>query len=206
MNKNDSLNKLRESIKEQLSEKRYIHTLGVEKMALKLGEVLLPDKLFELSVAALLHDIAKEITYEEQLKLLNESKYPCSKEDIDSKSTLHSLAAVPVIKRNYVQFSTDDVISAVSNHTLGSPNMSIFDEIIFISDYAEEGRTYNTCIEVNRFLREKLHKENLYMDNIKILHEASLMSIRSTIDSLVKRREKIHSKTMLTKEYLESII
>ena len=54
---NESITSLRLKVKDRLSEKRYVHTLGVEKMARHLGTILLSDRLNELSAAALLHDI-----------------------------------------------------------------------------------------------------------------------------------------------------
>ena len=51
---------LRREVRGRLSEKRFSHVLGVERMAVKLGELCLPDMLDKLHVAALLHDISKE--------------------------------------------------------------------------------------------------------------------------------------------------
>ena len=203
---NDSLSNLRILVKERLSEKRYKHTLGVEKMARILGEIILPDKVEELCIAALLHDVAKEMTFEEHLKLLSESGVDFTEDDLATKPALHSLAAVPVIKNDYPDYASDDVLSAVKNHTLGAPGMSIFDEIIFISDYAEEGRTYYFCIEVNKELLGSVKKEKSFEDNVTELHKASLKAIKSTIASLSGRKEKINGKTLLTRKYFEDII
>lgn len=203
---NDSLSNLRLSVKERLSEKRYKHTLGVEKMARMLGEVILPDKVGELCAAALLHDIAKEMTYEEHLQLLSNSGIDCTEDDIATKPALHSLAAVPVINQDYPEYASEDILSAVKNHTLGAPGMSVFDEIIFISDYAEEGRTYYFCIEVNKELLGSVRKENSFENNVNALHNASLKAIKSTIASLSGRKEKINGRTLLTKKYLEDTI
>ena len=199
----NTISSLRYEVKQRLSEKRYKHTLGVEKMARALGEILIPEKIDELSVAALLHDIAKEMTYEDHLKLISESSISYSDDDLATRPALHSFAAAPVVQRDFPEYATKDILSAVTNHTLGAPNMSVFDEIIFISDYAEEGRTYYSCIEVNRNLFDNLRSHKPYDENIRILHEASLKAVRSTISSLSVRKEKINTRTMLTKQYLE---
>lgn len=203
---NDSIILLRSLIKERLSEKRYQHTLGVENLARRLGAVLLPDKVDELSVAALLHDVAKEMSYEEHVSLVKNSGVRYSEEDLLIKPALHSLAAVPVIISDFKEFATKDILSAVTNHTLGAPNMSVFDEIIFISDYAEEGRTYPTCIEVRNYLLANIMGDRSSLDNVNALHIASLKSIESTIESLGRRKEMINTRTLLTKSYLEDII
>jgi predicted HD superfamily hydrolase involved in NAD metabolism len=203
---NDSIVRLRSLVKARLSEKRFIHTLGVEKLAVQLAEVLLPEKVSELSVAALLHDVAKELSYEEHIALLKGSDVKYTEEDLSIKPALHSIAALPLISEFFKEYATPDVRSAVANHTLGAPDMSVFDEIIFISDYAEEGRTYRTCIEVRNYLLDNVRKENSVAENIRSLHIASLKSIESTVESLTKRNEKINSRTLMTKSYLDKII
>ena len=200
-----ALSALRFTVSKNISEKRYKHTLGVEKMARYLGEIILPDKVNELSVAALLHDIAKELSYEEHLDLVSTLDY-ITKDDLETKPALHSYAAINLIKKDYPEFATYDVLSAVANHTLGNPGMSVFDEIIFISDYAEEGRTYKSCIEVNEYLVKNVTTGNGYEDNLFALHTASYKAILSTILSLSSRSEKINGRTFLTKEYFEGLI
>ena len=203
---NNSIIKLRSMVKERLSEKRYLHTLGVEKFAVHLGMILIPEQVGELSAAALLHDIAKELSYDEHVNLVKESGIEYCDEDLIVKPAIHSLAAIPIIKSDFSEFATDNILSAVANHTLGAPNMSVFDEIIFISDYAEEGRTYRTCIDVRNYLLDNIKEENSLTDNVTALHTASLTSVVSTIDSLERQGEVINTRTLLTKSYLESII
>ena len=203
---NDAITELRMLIRDKMSERRYVHTLGVEKMAKYLGDIIIPKHTNELCVAALLHDITKELTYEEQVHLLEESEISCTKEDLDTKPALHSISAVPFIKKYFRKYATADVLSAVFNHTLGDVNMSVFDEIIFISDYAEENRKYISCKEVREYLLININKSNSQEKNITILHKASLLAINSTIDSLTRKGESINSRTVLTKQYLESVI
>ena len=51
---------LREKVRDYLTEKRYAHTLAVEREAQFLGGIYLPEKIKELRCAALLHDITKK--------------------------------------------------------------------------------------------------------------------------------------------------
>ena len=194
--------RLRLLVKDRISEKRYQHTLGVEKLAEYLGTVILPNKLDELAVAALLHDVAKEMSYDDHVQLLRDSNVSYTDEDLTVKPALHAIAAVPLIQRDFSEYATSDVCSAVKNHTVGEPGMSIFDEIIFISDYAEEGRSYRTCIEVREYLISNVKQENTFEENVRHLHEACLTSINSTVESLTNRKERINTKTLLTKKYI----
>ena len=203
---NTAILNLKLLVRDRLSEKRYTHTLGVEKLARHLGQLLIPEKVDELSVAALLHDIAKELTYDEHLQLLKDSFVKYTDEDLSTKPALHSIAALPLVERDFKEFATKDVCSAIANHTLGASGMSIFDEIIFISDYAEEGRTYRTCVDVRNYLMENVRRENSSYDNLFALHTAALNATRSTIDALKNRNENINSRTLQTQQYLEDII
>lgn len=200
------IDKLRLSVKNKLSDKRYIHTLGVEEMAVRIGDIFLPQKTDELRISALLHDITKELSYEQQLNLLQEGNVEYNKEDLDTKAALHSISAIPEVIKEYSEYVTPDVLSAISNHTLGKDKMSVFDEIIFISDYVESGRTYPSCIKTRDYLLNNLSAKNTYEQNLNFLHKSVLMAINFTIDSLNKRGEITHSKTYLAKAYFESVI
>lgn len=200
------LSTLRTSVRERLSDKRYLHTLGVEEMAKFLGRILVPEKLGELCAAALLHDIAKELTFDDQMAILSSSDVIYTEEDVLAKAALHSIVAVPVIKRDFPEYTTVDIISAVANHTLGKDGMSTFDEIIFVSDYSEAGRTYPSCRKVREYLLKNISADKTPDENLKVLHAASLDAVNFTIESLVSRGEQIHSRTFSTKAYLESII
>ena len=197
---------LRDAVKTKMSEKRFIHTLGVERMARRLGEFILPDKISELAAAALLHDIAKEIPYDEQVRLLAASSVKYTHEDTDTKPALHSIAALPVIERDFPSYATENIMSAVANHTLGQAEMSVFDEIIFISDYAEAGRSYSSCKQVREYLINNINSTNTYEENIFSLHKAVLDSINFTVSSLTQRGDKIHTQTIITKTHFEELL
>ena len=58
------LEQIREEVKHILSEKRYKHSLGVEKRAAELGAIYGVD-IEKAKLAGITHDIAKEMTKEE---------------------------------------------------------------------------------------------------------------------------------------------
>ena len=190
---------LRNKIKEYMGEFRYKHTLGVEEFSVYLGQILLPDCLSELRAAALLHDIAKEVSHEEQFAMLDSVGFALTDEDLSTLPALHSFSAVPLIRKSFPMYATDDVLSAVSKHTLGSSNMSLFDKIIFISDFAEPGRKYGSCIATANFIKENITADNSFKDNLKSLNKAIIMAIDYTIESLLQKNKKVHSSTELTR-------
>ena len=119
--------------------------------------------------------------------------------DFLASSVYHSLTAPYVIKKDFPEFAVPDILSAVRNHTTGSPDMSVFDEIIFIADYVEEGRTYPACIEVRERLFNFILRSQDAEECISFLHDAAIASLDNTIVSLIKRGDFLHEKTVMTR-------
>lgn len=199
------LDELRKKVRGYMSKKRFLHTLGVEKMAEFLAQILIPDEVMEIRAAALLHDVAKEIPKDEQLKLSSECE-GLTDEDISTLPALHSFAGVGIIKRDFPLFAGEKILNAVFNHTLGGKNMSLFEEIIFISDFIEEGRTYPSCISTREILVKEISGAKDREEQICALHRATLMSIDFTIDFLNKRGLAVNSRTYKTKTALMGLI
>ncbi len=193
-----TLSKLRKDVCERISEKRFFHTLGVESAASYIADFCLPVCKSELRAAALLHDIAKEYSNEEIVSFIEKDGIALTHEDLSSPKVLHSYAAPYIIKRDFPEFASANILSACKNHTLGDPKMSVFDEIIFLSDFVEEGREYISCKTVREYLYSSL-KSSLPTENLTVLHRAVLLSIEYTEASLSERFLNINSKMLLTK-------
>lgn len=195
------LEDLRIAVSARVSEKRFSHILGVERCAVSLGKIFLPDSVDELAAAALLHDVTKEIPTDLQIKMLEEAGFALTEEDKSTEGVLHSFTAPIVIKRDFSQFATDNVLLAVGNHTVGRGNMSIFEKIIFISDYAEDTRRYESCKQVRRALFDGI--EDLGGDDlIKRLDMAMLMSVDGALSALERMGQRINSRMYLTRNSL----
>ena len=196
---------LKNAIAERMSDKRYSHTLGVERCARKLGELIIPGQVDELRVAALLHDVSKEIPLEEQLNLLGEVKYPLNDIDLKTKGIIHSFSAPYVIKRDFPQFASDNVLSAVEKHTVGSADMTLFDMIVFISDYIEDTRPYTSCIALREYMFcgiEALTNS----ERVARLFEVCLKAIKNTEKAISDRKDIVNPRMLAAKEYIEKKI
>ena len=196
---------LREEMRLRLSEKRYLHTLAVEDCAVRLCEMCMPDKKDEAAVAALLHDITKELSLFEQRILLREANIFLDSEDAESVGVLHSFTAPIMVSRDFPDFATQNVLSAIRYHTLGAPEMSVFDEIIFLADFIEDTRTYESSLKLRKFVWESMYPHKL-KENILVLHSACIRAIDSTVSNLIENKKKINSKNILTRNALLSKI
>ena len=190
---------LRQQVETRMSEKRFRHTLGVEKLSAWLGGLVMPDKVSELRCAALLHDIAKELSFEELTALLNASDMNITDEDRETPTVFHAFAAPVVIKRDFPEFATEDILSATFNHTTGAPDMSLFDEIIFISDFAEEGREYPACREILKRLVDRCGGETDRESCILGIHKTAYDTVLAVISALERLGRRINSRTLLTR-------
>ena len=191
---------LKETVKTRLSEKRFLHTLGVLQAAEKLAGYYAPEYIPEVKVAALLHDITKELPFDVQCELINDSTFKISKTDFENPAILHSFSAPTLIKRDFPKFATEKVLSAVFNHTVGSPDMSVLDEIIFLADFIEETRKYDSCVNLRNFVWCNI-TDNL-QSNLKLLHTACVKAIDFTILNLIENKKKHKYKKHIDKKFI----
>ena len=193
----DMVKALENEVSARLGERRFLHTKGVVNCASELAKLCEIDSKTEAEIAAYLHDITKEYPYEEQIEIIKKHNIMLDEEDFRSPAVLHSFTAEAVIKSDFPEFATDKILSAVRHHTLGSPDMTEFDEIIFLADFIEETRTYPSCIELRKFVFSNM-KDGAVEANRLILHQAVVSAIDSTVKHLRENNRFVNSKNILT--------
>ena len=87
----------REFIKNNLSEKRYIHCLNVAKKAKELAEFYGEDEE-KAAIAGVLHDITKEMPDEFHLKLFKENDVKLDEVEKRAKKLWHAISGSLYIK------------------------------------------------------------------------------------------------------------
>ena len=127
---------LRERVRGSMSDYRFIHTAEVEKMAARIGELYAPDKLDILRAAALLHDVTKELTPDEQIEMLRVAGEDVATLELASHKTFHARTAVYAILRDHPEFADEELLATVRYHTTGRADMSICEKIIFLVYFA----------------------------------------------------------------------
>lgn len=134
------ISKIKEYLKDNLSEKRYIHSLNVADTAKRLAEIngADPDKCY---LAGLLHDICKELPKEKQLELVLRSEFEVSEIEIAAPKTHHAIAGAVFVKEKY-GITDKDILSPIRWHTVGKGRMNIYEQIIYMADLISADRDY----------------------------------------------------------------
>ena len=182
------IEKIKEYLKENLSDKRYNHSLGVANEAVCLAKRYGVD-IHKAYIAGLVHDCAKEINPSKSVELLK-GKYGVFPDEymIAVPRLLHGLLGAHIA---YSEFKIDDedIFDAIRYHTTGKANMGNLTKIIYIADYIEPGRAYP---DVNK-LREITYRD---------IDEGILFSLDYTICDLVKKGISIHPDTVFCRNFL----
>lgn len=180
---------------------RFEHTLGVEKEAVELGKIFIPDKLEKLSLAGLLHDITKDFSTEKQIELCNE--YGIELDKYIAPKLLHAKTGCEFARRYFGNKIVDDEIySAIYYHTTGKAQMSLFEAIIYLADYIEENRTFADCIELRKYFYDNIGKAHSYEDKLEVLSSTLILSFDMTIRNLLNEGKVVDFYTMSARNYL----
>lgn len=123
-----------------LDEKRYIHTLNVEKLAAEFGRIFGLDE-DKLRIAALLHDIMKNADYDILLHRAGQGGIINRIED-KPKQTLHGFAAADYAKKE-MGITDEEILWAVRSHTCGRSGMSDMEKAVYLADMLCEGRKFD---------------------------------------------------------------
>ncbi|ATD55851.1 bis(5'-nucleosyl)-tetraphosphatase (symmetrical) YqeK [Clostridium chauvoei] len=181
------IDKIKEYLKKNLRESRFIHTLGVVETAIKLAEINNVD-LKKAEVAALIHDVAKNSTVEEMKNIIKENKIELSYDEEKTPELWHSIVA-PIIAREVFNIEEDEILSAVRWHTTGKENMSQLDKIIYLADMIEPNR---------RFQGVERLRDVAFRD----LEEAVLMALTHTTRYLLDKGFTIDINSIKARNYL----
>ncbi len=174
-------------LKENVSEHRLQHILGVEQTCIDLARCHQLDEE-RAAKAGLMHDLAKFFAAKKLLVMATESKIPVDAVCLSSPHLLHAEVGA-VVARQEFGINDPEILTAIGNHTLGTPEMSKLSCVVFIADALEPNRGDNT--ELNNL--RAVAKENLY----KCVQQTSDYSLKYLVD----RQKIIHPRAILTRNW-----
>ena len=195
----DMLDGLRERVKNALGEKRFSHTLGVEREIERLARIYCPDKAVMLRAAALLHDITKEYSTERQLEIMEKYGIHTSEYSGQSPKIYHSITAALIIPREYSEFAYPELMLAVHGHTTGRADMSLSDKLLYLADYIEETRTFEDCVTLRKYFWDGIEAGE---DKQEHLNKTLLKSFDMTLCDLIENGNVISQTTIEARNFL----
>lgn len=201
----EAIASLRERVKPYLTEKRYAHTLSVEREAAKLGAIYLPDKIMKLRASALLHDITKRYSDEKQLQCCKEFGIITDMYERVQTKTLHAKTAAEVAKRDFPEFADPEIISGIRWHTTGHAGMTCFESIVYLSDYIEETRTFDDCVKLRSYFYDRLASAVDINEKNRVFEDTMIMSFDKTVELLIADGEYISTDTIDARNYFISV-
>ncbi len=199
----EMLKDVRESIKQVLSERRYLHTLAVEDMAARIGEIYCPEKLDVLRAAGLLHDVTKEKTVDEQLKIFEKHCVNVPDDIRLSPSTHHAISASLEIPELFPDIAHKEVLGAVRYHTTGRADMTLCEKIIYLADYIDMTRTYHDCVMLRNMFWDAKPENMTESEREEHLDRVIFKSFEITVNDLLKRGKIISRETADAMEFLQ---
>ena len=181
----ENIENIQAQLKETLSEKRYLHSIGTMKMAKILAKKYNVDENIAM-LTALAHDMGKEIPLEKAMEYIKENKIVIDEIEKQNTALLHAKIGACMSKKYGF---TEEMQNAIKYHTTGNPEMDNLAKIIYVADKTEETRNYEQVEEIR-----KLAMENIDEAVIKILDH--------DIEKNIKKKVLIHPDGILLRNKL----
>ena len=173
------LDALRAEVVKKLPD-RAAHILGVEETAVRLALQWGADE-FAARQAALLHDITKECSHFDQLKMAAKYGILCRDEFDAFPAQAHAWTGAEVARHEYGV--PDAVAEAIRNHTAGRAGMGLLDKIIYLADMIEPNRFFDGVEAIRR-------------EALQDLDSAILMAVGRSMIYLIQKSRMIHPASM----------
>lgn len=179
-------------LRENVSEHRLQHILGVETMCQQLASYhnIEPEKAAR---AGLMHDLAKFFPPSRLLAMADREGIEVDEICQVNPHLLHADVSA-IVAKNEFGVKDPDILTAIRNHTLGSPQMSPLSCIVFIADCLEPSRGNTPELEAMR----QLSWQNLY----KTVQQTCDYSLKYLLNS----GKTVHPRTILTRNWAKVTI
>lgn len=179
-------------LKTKINEKRFIHSIGVEYTAACMAYVFGEDAK-RARIAGLLHDCAKGLSSKEKLEKAYKVGIKPSDYEKKNPEMLHGKLGAYYAKEKY-EVTDEEILSAITYHTTGKPDMTLLEKIIFVADYIEPNRKDIKDMDIIR-------KEAFTDIDKCVLH-----ILKNTLEYLRSGSDEIDEMTQMTYDYYKSVI
>jgi len=184
------LYKIKEIVKQRLSEKRYYHSICVMERCEELANKFNVDLEIAKKVGVA-HDIAKELTAEEKLKYIKENNIEIDEIEKENTGLLHAKIGSDIAIKEFG--FTHEMGNAIKAHTTGLPDMSVLSKILFIADRTSKERNFPDIDLLNEILEKNINEAVLYIIDKKIQLQ-------------IEKKQSMHPNSIIARNEILKII
>lgn len=148
MNYIDKIAEVDNYLKNNISSKRYTHSLEVAKMSARIAKKFNLDH-YKTYLSGLSHDIARELPMEYQLEIIGRIS-GLSTDFLKVRSIYHGPVGSFILEDRF-NVSDIDILEGVKYHSVGSCSISELGKCVFVADYISEDR-----VHISKDFREKI--------------------------------------------------
>ncbi len=195
-------NAVKEEIATLISPKRLEHTLGVEREVRVLCSLYLPERECEMRVSALLHDITKELSPAEHIKLLEKYGVPIPESYKRNPKLFHALTGAHYAREKFGGYIDEEMFSSILYHTTGRRGMTLEEKLLYLADYIEDTRTFDDCVRLRKYFYDSIASASTDVQRQSALNRTLLYSFDLTIKALVLEDAEIDLNTVDARNFL----
>ena len=172
---------------DNVSAHRLQHILGVEQMCLQLAHHhgVNPQKAAQ---AGLMHDLAKFFPPPQLLAMARQEGIEIDAVCGANPHLLHAEVSA-ILARDQFGVEDEEILTAIGNHTLGSPQMDLLSCIVFVADALEPNRGQTPDLEAMR----QVSWHNLY--------QGVQQTCDYSLKHLLNTSRTIHPRSVLTRNW-----
>ncbi len=182
------IDEMRRELQRRLKRGRFAHSIGVANTAVKLAKRFGADET-KAYVAGLLHDCAREFENEEFPAQAEVRGIKINPVERAIPLLLHAYIGAKMIREIY-GVDDEEISQAIYRHTVGAPNMTTLDKIIYFADMIEPNRNYPGV--------DKLRALAQTAD----LDEILLTALSESIIFVVQKNSLVHPDTVAARNFL----
>jgi predicted HD superfamily hydrolase involved in NAD metabolism len=173
-----------ELLKTMLKPGRFAHSMGAAGLAVELA-VKYSQDVKKAALAGLLHDCAKDLDEKQTNRYIK--KYRIKLDPVSKKiKALWHCHIGPYVAREKFGIKGRVILDAIANHTAGRAGMDNISKIVYISDFAEEGRVFWPSRSARKKILSKISLDELtvfvlkekmkyLIDGGKLIHPDSIL-------------------------------
>ena len=143
-----------EKLKTMLTPERFAHSLGVRDTAVCLAKHYKADEK-KAGIAGLLHDNAKNM--DKIYERCRDLEVELDEIERRNPALVHAKLGAETAKCEF-GISDREIISAIRWHTIGRPDMSLLEKIIFVADLTEPSRKFPDVLEIRKIAEKDIDK------------------------------------------------